>query len=1571
MQTIFLHKIKWYKPFLVFCVLVIQTLLINQIFAQQVQVNLDPAAYNQLYMQNLWSLNINNTTQETLLVYLYATLEEREDGPIANGTSTAFELTPGVRKLTGADYGWLVPQIDYINPDPRYKDGILRTGVFPDGYYTYCVYVRLVTNNEEIASDCKEQSIELVSALELISPLEGATSVNKTTVFTWMLAGTPGTGVNYKIEIVQINDREDPYIAMRNNLIVFEQGNINTTVFQIPVSAIEFSKGKYAWQVIAYNPSGDQIGESEVWLFSVGVEYTPTIDSVKVTCSDSVGICYDFIVWVSNNMAPDPPNGIGSVGEVYLLGVDPPGTVTNVFPLLPVDLLYGDQMTITGTVCYTDAILPPLKFRVSMRDQGNPDDHDSKTTEYVNELPACTCCGGFTREVDLFSYDSTGFLTTNITAGPNPIIKVTAELVYFSVTPGNPDCKTCVKESEQWGNFCVANNLPGFDAPVFTTLPELGQCSREVTWLSTSADGSDLSGGAELNMQLGLRPASTLWCCPDTIELCIRFSFTDSLCVTCDTLVCITIERTSDNVTIVSNTLRDLYENNLGIRNVLLAMGTTDTDNSWFGELTGSALDEFGLNLGKTTDYPTYSVIVPTGNSTDLSGGARLRSTSLLAYNGGWSGQFDSDSPDGILPETDAGDVGFLIPPPSSHVTVTITSDNAYVYGFGDINGINDYKYPGVCNLSPGEILNANSGTETYTIPANFTGGYIYIAAWSDESAWQGVIAEFTDGNTTVLTSPTLPDPDVNWEVYATGENLYPTTSDQEPSSSNGWEPRGNSNAPLLDGPLPVNAINNQIDIANSNGGNPSTTSRGWVNTTHDPDNRVGVLVFGPDNFPGIPGTPFPVVDGITPAAQWMWYNPKPDPPDNITIPFETGMYHPRFPADESREYYIFRVGPIDSLLGDTCDCIESRWGENTIRNITQLNSPILLMNPDTQDTLDCNQTYTINSTYNCQPQDCNEPVTYNLVDPLGDLTVDNVPFSFIPVQSGIYTLTLFGWCGELCDSIVIEFFVECISPGGECCDEFDINVTQDEISDLGDGIYQIIPELIVGPNNITKFSATLEYVNISYNNPECEVCAENSEQYGNLSVDTEQVFTEGGTTLTPVLTGPTNLNINWSREVIWQDLEDDGSVDLTGGFSPEILLKFPPPSPISCCEQTIEFCIRYEFTDENCVTCDTLICYEISPCDILCENNIIDNWSFIDGNVVSGDGSMDYNGQVGRWHAAYRTPQLRLKGGCCDNGWISMWGNKATGEAIRQKLAIPIVKGNTYEVTLCVRRNRQRLDYVQFEVRASMGPLGNESCPGGCAVIGVTGKITDADNWTTVTLPPWTADADYNFITISVTNEFELDDSLSGGHIDKVCIVEVVEVADTCECGEWTDSLQVVYTLDGTTDTTALTCGETVSDITVGTTINITGEYNCVTEDCPPTYEWLITDPNGNTDAGSVLSIDFIPLIPGEYKVQITVFCGSTLCDNCVIIFEIAEVTDCLPPPLDMVAWWSLDESGTTANDIAGFNNVGKHVDNPMPVPGKVAGGLSFGGTTDYVEVADHPELDFGVGDFSIDAWI
>lgn len=78
-----------------------------------------------------------------------------------------------------------------------------------------------------------------------------------------------------------------------------------------------------------------------------------------------------------------------------------------------------------------------------------------------------------------------------------------------------------------------------------------------------------------------------------------------------------------------------------------------------------------------------------------------------------------------------------------------------------------------------------------------------------------------------------------------------------------------------------------------------------------------------------------------------------------------------------------------------------------------------------------------------------------------------------------------------------------------------------------------------------------------------------------------------------------------------------------------------------------------------------------------------------------------------------------------------------------------------------------------------------------------------------------------------------------------------------------------------------------------------------------------------------------------------------------------------CFALPNNARAWWKFDElSGNTAIDSIGNNN-GSLSNGPLRVNGIVGGALDFDGSNDSVVVSDNNALDFGTGDFSIEAWI
>lgn len=96
----------------------------------------------------------------------------------------------------------------------------------------------------------------------------------------------------------------------------------------------------------------------------------------------------------------------------------------------------------------------------------------------------------------------------------------------------------------------------------------------------------------------------------------------------------------------------------------------------------------------------------------------------------------------------------------------------------------------------------------------------------------------------------------------------------------------------------------------------------------------------------------------------------------------------------------------------------------------------------------------------------------------------------------------------------------------------------------------------------------------------------------------------------------------------------------------------------------------------------------------------------------------------------------------------------------------------------------------------------------------------------------------------------------------------------------------------------------------------------------------------------------------------------------NTVLTITCAQITLCYPINMGgMVAWYPLNETGTgggvTHTDIAGINDVLARQGAVTPTTGKVNGAQLFTNGANAFTVSASPELDFGPGDFSADAWI
>lgn len=132
-------------------------------------------------------------------------------------------------------------------------------------------------------------------------------------------------------------------------------------------------------------------------------------------------------------------------------------------------------------------------------------------------------------------------------------------------------------------------------------------------------------------------------------------------------------------------------------------------------------------------------------------------------------------------------------------------------------------------------------------------------------------------------------------------------------------------------------------------------------------------------------------------------------------------------------------------------------------------------------------------------------------------------------------------------------------------------------------------------------------------------------------------------------------------------------------------------------------------------------------------------------------------------------------------------------------------------------------------------------------------------------------------------------------------------------------------------------------------------------------TYTWAISGGTPATASGNNVDVTWGPV---GGTVTLTVLDPTTGCTT-TVVKNVGTCPTCTPPPPNMTAWFPLDEpTGITANEIVlGANGV--DVSAPLHVTGKVLGARGFNGTPQYVQANDAPNLNFGAGDFTVDAWV
>ncbi len=230
--------------------------------SQAIRCQLHEPPPNRVTVEDLWWVDLHNTTSNTYTIWLKGEAGEERHGTVYRATTRPFAMPPGRKRVRLGDISiaeqWARPGFEVF---------VQRAGRLPEGDYYYSV---VVLPESLGGGDTARVHIESPSPPRLLRPRDGESVTSATPDMTWLGQRGYSGRVTYELVVAEILPGQSKEEALRGNQPWFRRASISGNQLRYPGAARRLDTGKrYAWQVQTYVEGRlDPALSSAVWEFT-------------------------------------------------------------------------------------------------------------------------------------------------------------------------------------------------------------------------------------------------------------------------------------------------------------------------------------------------------------------------------------------------------------------------------------------------------------------------------------------------------------------------------------------------------------------------------------------------------------------------------------------------------------------------------------------------------------------------------------------------------------------------------------------------------------------------------------------------------------------------------------------------------------------------------------------------------------------------------------------------------------------------------------------------------------------------------------------------------------------------------------------------------------------------------------------------------------------------------------------------------------------------------------------------------------------------------------------------------